>query len=83
MPSNIREVQFGKPQANENLIRMLEEWLARAKDGRLQAVGVAGVKSDGNISTEWCGLGGGWLHQMNSAVAVLQHRILTTNIDPG
>lgn len=81
--STVREVQFGKLQPNGDVVRVLEEWLARAKDGSVQAVGIAGVKPDGGISTEWCGLTGGWLHQMNSAVSVLQHRILITNIEPG
>jgi hypothetical protein len=61
---------------------MLEEWLRRARDGEIQAVGIAGVKPDGCISTEWSGLGSGWLHQMNSSISILQHRILTANVEP-
>jgi len=79
----IREVQFGKPAVNDDLVHVLEEWVERAKDGTIQAVGLVGVKPDGTISTEWTGLGGGWLHQLNSAITILQHRILTANIEPG
>ncbi|MDB5937586.1 MAG: hypothetical protein JWQ01_4930 [Massilia sp.] len=80
--SNVREVEFAKPPVNSDVVAMLEQWLERAKDGRLQSVGVAGVKSDGTVSTEWRGLAGGWLHQMNSAVLILQYRIMTANVEP-
>jgi len=79
--SNIREVQFAKPQTDDGVIRTLEEWLKRAKDGEIQAVGIAGVKPDGCISTEWSGLSSGWLHQLNSALSILQHRVLINNVE--
>ena len=80
--SNVREVNFERTAPNEDVVQMLEEWLTRAKDGTMQAIGIVGAKSNGEISTEWRGLGKGYLHQINSAAAILQHRILQANIEP-
>jgi hypothetical protein len=79
--SNIREVQFGKPQQNEDVIRTLEEWLERARSGEICAVAIAGVKRGGSVSTEWKGASGGWYHHLVSAASVLQHRIVASRID--
>jgi len=77
-PSNIREVKFGKPEQNEDVVKMLEEWLERAKSGELVAIAIAGVKRSGVVSTEWRGTAGGWYHPLASAASILQHRILDT-----
>lgn len=82
MNSTVREVQFAPPAVNEDVSLMLEEWLQRVRAGEVQAVGVCGVKRNGQVSTEWRGVDRGWLHQMLSAVSILQFRILRMNCEP-
>lgn len=81
--SNVREVEFRKPAADGDLVRVLEEWTEMARTGELQAVGVCGVRASGKISTEWNGASRGHLMSMISAVSMLQFRILLTNVEPG
>ncbi|BEV44408.1 hypothetical protein [Afipia carboxidovorans] len=81
--SNVREVEFRKPAADADLVRVLEEWTELARTGELQAVGICGVKSNGRITTEWNGASRGHLMSMISAVSTLQFRIMLTNIEPG
>lgn len=78
--SNVREVEFAPPKQNEEVVEMLEEWLQRARDGKVQVVGLAGVKPDGTIATEWRGLSNGGLHELNSAISIMQYRILAMNV---
>jgi hypothetical protein len=79
--SNIREVEFTKPdpQPNPALIEMLERWTERVRSGEIVACGIAGVKPNGSVSTEWAGAAGGWLHHLISGAAILKNRILREN----
>lgn len=43
------------PAKNHDVIEKLEDLLARARSGELQAVAVAGITSDGGASTVWAG----------------------------
>lgn len=80
--SNIREVKFGPAGSNEDVIEALERWLQLARDGQIQAVGLVCVKPDRAISTEWRGLENGGLHELNSAISILQYRVLRMNVGP-
>lgn len=80
--TNIREVKFVNNGPQADVVEALERWLQLAKDGKIQAVALAGVKPDRTVSTEWRGLEDGALHEINSAVAVLQYRILRMNVGP-
>ena len=59
---------------------MLEEWLAMARDGQVQAIGLIGVKPGGIVSTEWRGLEGGGLHELIAGISILNYRVLGRNI---
>ena len=72
--SNIREVEFGRPESNPDVVGLLEEWLSRAKDGKLHAVAIAAVHPDGAVSTDWSA--GGRLIGVIGAVAILNHRVM-------
>lgn len=80
--SNVHEVQFQKPQADPDLVRMLEEWTERARSGELRAVGICGVKAGGGCSTEWSGAAKGNALSLISAASVLHFRMLSTHIGP-
>jgi hypothetical protein len=73
--SNIREVEFGKPKnaPNAEIIKILEEWLDRAKSGELAAVAIAGARSDGGQTTEFNSGTNSHL-TLNSAIATLAFR---------
>lgn len=43
------------PAKNPDVIEKLEDLLARARSGELQAIAVAGITSDGGASTVWAG----------------------------
>lgn len=43
------------PAKNPDVVERLEDLLARARSGELQAVAVAGITSDGGASTVWAG----------------------------
>lgn len=43
------------PTQNPDVVEKLEDLLARARSGELQAIAVAGITSDGGASTVWAG----------------------------
>lgn len=43
------------PTQNPDVVERLEDLLARARSGELQAIAVAGITSDGGASTVWAG----------------------------
>lgn len=43
------------PVKNPDVIAKLEDLLARARSGELQAIAVAGITSDGGAATVWAG----------------------------
>ncbi len=80
--SNVREVEFRKPDADADLVQMLEQWIERARSGELRAIGICGVKACGGVSTEWSGAAKGNALSLISAASVLHFRMLSTHIGP-
>lgn len=60
---------------NDDLVRQLEELLARAKSGQITAMGMAFVNADGSIATRWSG--GDQGVPMIAAVSLLQHEFMS------
>lgn len=76
----VHEVQFNKPDVDPKVIEMMEEWLQRAKDGKIVAISVAAVTPDRVVQTQWTGAGL-HLHELVSATTMLQHRMLAMNCE--
>jgi hypothetical protein len=69
-----------KPDANERVVRALREALKEAKEGKIQAVGIAVAcydpGGDAGRSTETIlSAGEGWYHSLAAAVAGLAFRL--------
>lgn len=69
--------------SNDEVIAMLEEYIARAKAGQVLALAIVTVKPGSTIASEWTGAASGWLHHLISGVSILKHRMLMLNVDPG
>lgn len=64
---------------NEVVVKMLEDLLEKAKKGEIVAMGFFGVKPNRVIFSGWDGNTLGYNHEMNSAVSIVQYRMLKTH----
>lgn len=71
---NVHEVKFGPPPVDSDIVRMLEQWLERARAGQLEGIAIAGANVDGGVAHEWYGAGPARF-RLIGAVALLQSRI--------
>lgn len=69
------KVEFAE-KVNADTVKMLEEWLERAKEGKLDGIAIAGALRNGEIMTAYTKTDN--YHQITAALAIIQHRRLET-----
>lgn len=65
-------------EVNTDTVKCLEEWLEKAKEGKLDGIAIAGAIRNGEIMTSFTKTNN--YHQITAALAILQHRRLETRI---
>ena len=63
-------------KVNAETVAMLETWLEKAKQGKLDGIAMAGALRNGEIITAYSPTDN--VHQITAALAILQHRRLET-----
>lgn len=67
------KVEFAE-KVNADTVKTLEEWLEKAKDGRLDGIAICGALRNGEIMTSHTYTDN--FHQITAGLAILQHRRL-------
>lgn len=71
--TNVVELKTRPAEINESVVARIEEILAKAKQGEITAVAIAGVDLDGSISCSWSETDD--FGRLLGSVARLLHRI--------
>lgn len=79
----ITGVRFTPQEVDGEIVRVLENWLAKAKEGKYCGIAIAGInKVDRNVSTEYhCSFD--FINDLIAAATLLNHRIIINETDVG
>ncbi len=70
------DIPEGSGLVNDVIVKMLKDLLAKAERGEIVAMGFFGVKPNRVIFSGWDGNTLGYNHEMNSAAAIVQYRMI-------